>query len=312
MRKEVLDYLICPLCRKKEYSFLSNIFKESDKDIISATLTCPNCHKEFLIKNGIAYLSPDLTKKNNINHTKYENTQVVSSYLWSHYSDIMLDPEANNAYSKWAKMSAKADISLDIGCSVGRMTFEMAQKSKFTIGIDLSAPFIAMAKKLQKNGFLEFDLITEGELTIKKKITLPNNWNLSNIEFIVADALSLPFKKDIFSQSASLNVLDKVPKPIDHLKEINRVSKTSGSRLIFSDPFSWSTDCTEKRNWLGGVTEGDYKGFAFDNLCDLFCGKKNILTPAWEIEKHGSVHWKIRNHRNHYEMIKSKFIVILR
>ncbi len=312
MKKEVLDYLICPLCRKKEYSFLPNILKESDKDIISAVLTCPNCHKKFLIKDGIAYLSHDLTKNSSIICAKYETPQVASSYLWSHYSDIMADPEACNAYSTWANMSTDTELSIDIGCSVGRMTFEMAQKSKFTIGVDLSSTFIAIAKKLQKNGFIEFNLIIEGELTAKNRITLPDNWDLSNIEFIVADALHLPFKKDIFSQLASLNILDKVPKPLDHLKEINRVSKTKNSRLIFSDPFSWSTDCAKKKDWLGGTQKGNYKGFTFDNLCELFCGKNNILTPAWKIEKHGDVLWKIRNHRNHYEMIKSKFIILLR
>jgi hypothetical protein len=40
----------------------------------------------------------------------------------------------------------------------------------------------------------------------------------------------------------SLNMVDKLPKPLVHLAEINRLAQISGAQFLFSDPFSWSKE----------------------------------------------------------------------
>jgi SAM-dependent methyltransferase len=125
------------------------------------------------------------------------------------------------------------------------------------------------------------------------------------VEFIVGDALALPFRSKVFSAVASLNLIDKVPLPLNHLKETNRVSKEKGAQFLFSDPFSWSSDVAEEENWLGGKDHGPHSGRGMDNILLLLTGKKGDLKPTWDITSKGHIWWRIRNHRNHFELIRS-------
>ena len=60
---------------------------------------------------------------------------MVSSYLWSHYGDILGDPEASSAYAEWAGlMNGGAGMALDIGSAVGRFAFEMSRTRDFVVG----------------------------------------------------------------------------------------------------------------------------------------------------------------------------------
>jgi hypothetical protein len=88
---------------------------------------------------------------------------------------------------------------------------------------------------------------------------------------------------------------------------MNRVTKTKDAQFLFSDPFSWSTEVANEEAWLGGKNSGSYAGAGIENIIALLKGHKNKLLPEWSIEKHGHVWWKIRNHSNHFELIKSCF-----
>ena len=60
---------------------------------------------------------------------------MVSSYLWSHYADLLGDEEATGAYSEWAALLApEGGMGLDAGCAVGRFTFELSRKCDLVVG----------------------------------------------------------------------------------------------------------------------------------------------------------------------------------
>ena len=141
--------------------------------------------------------------------------------MWSHYSDILSESNASSAYTEWANlMHLNSGIALDAGSAAGRYTFEMSKKSDFAIGVDNSLSFIQSARELMINHQMKIDLLQEGVLTKKNTLDLPDTWDSDKIEFIVGDALALPFRSKTFSSLASLNLIDKVPLPIKHLKEI--------------------------------------------------------------------------------------------
>jgi hypothetical protein len=102
--------------------------------------------------------------------------------------------------------------------------------------------------------------------------------------------------------------VDKIPFPIKHLTEMNRVARQHGAQFVFSDPFSWSQDVAEEKNWLGGRNNGTFSGRGMDNVIALLKGQEGILRPPWEIEDQGHIWWKIRTHRNHFELIRSCFV----
>lgn len=305
MRDFLLEILICPSCLPEEnYLELKNYIHESN-DIVSGNLICNKCGAKYRIENGIAILTPNPNWSPS-RYNKYEHPKVISSYLWSHYGDWLNDEEWIPAYPKWASLvNPVIGISLDIGSAVGRTVFELAKKSKFSIGIDLSLSFVKTARELMKYRELNFDLIEEGYITKPAKIKLPDDYRIENIDFIIADALALPFKKEVFRCVLSLNVIDKVPLPFKHIEEINRVSSFKNAQFLISDPFSWNEEVAKVEDWLGGKKEGEYSGYGIENIIEIL---KNQIYPSWNINHRGEIFWKIRNHRNHFEFIRSLYV----
>ena len=309
MKKKILEMLVCPSCLPEEHALDPRIRKEDEDDILEGILSCLHCGSKYAIQNGIAFLDPGSHQKEQAKVSKYEAAPVVSSYLWSHYGDLLKDENASEAYQDWSEqMGLLPGFALDAGSAVGRFTFELSRKSDFAIGIDNSISFIRTARELMLRREKEFELLQEGLVTQKKTVTMPEGWKSQNTEFLVADAQKLPFKSGSFSSLASLNLVDKLPEPLEHLKEMNRVAKSKQSQFLFSDPFSWSEEVTGPGNWLGGTHEGPYSGDGIKNVRAILSGRDNGLGPQWNIEKVGHVWWKIRTHQNHFELIRSCFI----
>lgn len=312
MKNFLADFLICPACLPKEIGLNLEVNESEDEDVTSGFLICKKCRLKYRIEDGVAVLTPYPDWQPDIKN-KYENPRVVFSYLWSHYGDLLGDRDWLPAYPNWSKlMSKNKGYSLDIGCAVGRFTFEMTGKSDYSIGFDLSFEFIKTARELMKKRGLTFELTEEGYITSTAQIRLPDNVNTKNVEFFVADALNVPFPKSFFTKVASLNILDKVPNPMKHLKEMNRVCRDKDAEILISDPFSWSEEVASVSEWLGGKNEGDFSGFGHDNVARILEGYGEHIIPPWKIIERGKVDWKIRNHRNHSELIKSLYIKAIR
>lgn len=314
MKKSLIEILVCPACLPDENSLDMEILQEQGGDIIEGSLRCSQCGKTYLIQNGIAFLDVTSLQESGIKaDSKYETTSVLSSYMWSHYGDILKDSHASSAYREWVGLiKPHSGVTLDAGSAVGRFSFEMSEKSDFVIGIDNSLSFIRAARELMLKRQMKIQLKQEGRLTEEKTVALPETWDSDKVEFIVGDAQALPFKSRAFSSVASLNLVDKVPFPLRHLKEMNRVAKEKEAQFLFSDPFSWSEDVAKEEDWLGGTEKGAYAGRGVENVMAFLKGQKGGLAPGWKIEKNGHVWWKIRTHSNHFEMIRSCFVKVFR
>ena len=310
MKRFLLPHLICPACLPKEYPLNLITEREADGDIISGTLTCTKCKRRFPIKEGIAHLLPDPDSSPAGAQWRYEEKGMTDRYLWSHYGDLLGDTIHEGAAIPWADCLSKAGTTgFDAGCSVGRITFEMASRCNLAVGCDLSHGFIKTARSLAQKRQLDFTLPLEGNLTETFRLSLPDRWRTDNVEFVIADALRLPFSAHCFDQIASLNLLDRVNYPLAHLFEMNRVAAPHNASFLFADPFSWSTTAAPEERWLGGTTSGPYAGRGRDNVRGLLEGKDRILLPAWTIAQTGSHAWKMRTHCNHYEVITSAYLV---
>ena len=309
MNKVLLEFLVCPQCLPEEKPLKCKIDQQEQEDIIKGALICGQCGAGYPIEDGIPFLLPvDFSNSFSANF-KYEAPPVLSSYLWSHYADLWADPDHTRPYEKWAELlDSSPGFALDAGCAVGRLVFELTKKADFVIGVDASSSFVKRARELKLKRKIHFNMKTEGMLEETVEVVLPESVRTDNAEFILADVQRLPFKSSLFSTTASLNIVDKVPSPITHLKEINRVALDVNSQLLFSDPFSWSNDITEPENWLGGVDSGQFPGMGIDNVRAILSGMSGHLDTWWEIVETGHVWWKIRNHRNHFELIKSLYL----
>jgi hypothetical protein len=181
----------------------------------------------------------------------------------------------------------------------------MARKCEFVIGLDNSVAFISAARELMIERRMKLVLPDEGHLTLEAHLQLPPEWTTSNMEFIVADAQALPFPSNLFSSAASLNMVDKVPLPMAHLKESNRVVADAEAQFLLSDPFSWSVEAATEPNWLGGLRTGAFAGHGLQNIAAMLEDDHGPMRPQWAIDHRGHVWWKIRTHSNHFELIRS-------
>jgi len=308
MKKSLLTMLVCPACLPEEIPLDATVQQQDREDILEGTLRCDRCGILYPIHDGLAFLDPPSAAPRQ-QGIGYESPKALASYLWSHYGDLLEDPEASDAYRKWADQIAPANgPALDIGAAVGRFAFEMHDKCDFVIGIDKSESFIRTARELLIHRRKEISLPEEGLLNREVTLRLPETWHCDHIEFVVGDAQALPFRSGIFACLASLNLVDKLPRPLQHLTEMDRVARRKDAQALISDPFSWSPEAAEEQHWLGGKSSQPFAGRGLDNITALLRGDQQALQTAWQIERQGHVWWKIRTHANHFELIRSCYV----
>ena len=310
MKKWLHENLVCPTCLPRQVPLDLKIREECGDDIIDGKLLCPACGVPYAIDKGVAVIVPESTKSAMTNASGYNSQTMLSAYLWSHYSDLFNDPDATDAYRAWAALIKPSDgIALDIGCAVGRLSFEMSMTQRQVVGIDTSFSFIEKARRLLQQRRLCFDLIVEGLIAEDRACALHPSWNYDRVDFIVADALALPFADHLFSTVSSLNILEKVPDPLRHLREANRVLAPEDGLLAFSDPFSWDASVTASDLWIGGRPDGPFSGRGIDCMRRIFSGEAGIFKPSLNIMESGAVPWKIRKTANLWEHITSHYLV---
>ncbi|MGC1119711.1 MAG: methyltransferase domain-containing protein [Candidatus Methanofastidiosia archaeon] len=235
----------------------------------------------------------------------------VSFFTWAHYDDIKKENILKNAIKSAGiedidalspqrlyteirdLMPEKIDPSLpalEVGCSVGRMTHVLAEKSRFAIGMDCSFEAIRTAREIgQSEGYYYYDLRVEGMRNEKRKIDTSSIIK-KNVEFIVSDAQNLPFPSTFFGIVLSMNLLDVVQFPIKNLQEVHRVLSVGGYFLM-CDPYNWSQASTAKSpDWIGGKEDGSYAGESSTVLRSLL---KNELHFRIDREK-DFIPWVLR------------------
>jgi SAM-dependent methyltransferase/uncharacterized protein YbaR (Trm112 family) len=97
--------------------------------------------------------------------------------------------------------------ALEIGCSIGYFTSNLAKKFSFAFGMDLSFSFIREARKRISNE--------------KEK----------NLEFYVADILQPPFNSMIFDTIVALNLIQHL-RPADLLSSVCQLLKPNGDFIL--------------------------------------------------------------------------------
>jgi putative 4-mercaptohistidine N1-methyltranferase len=143
--------------------------------------------------------------------------------------------------------------ALDLGCAVGRSTFELARWADEVVGIDLSSRFISAAQAVQKAGQIEIKILEEGERFTTVTRELDSQLDRSKCRFLVADALRTPDHIGTFDLVLAANLIDRVPSPANLLREIKRLVRADG-HVILASPYTWLEEFTPRENWLADST----------------------------------------------------------
>lgn len=305
MRRHLLDLLICPACLPAEKPLAATLHDVRDDEVVAAKLACPKCRAVYPVSDGLATLLPAGAPED-----RYASSSRLAGYLWSHYADLDGDPDAHRAFPAWrAVLAGAGGPALDAGCAVGRLSFELAQQAELVVGIDRAAGFVMAARSLAREGQLGYELISEGELCETRTVRLPADLPRDRVEFLVADAMALPFPSGLFATTTSLNLVDRVPLPRLHLAELNRVARRVGATMLLADPWSWAAGPALPEEWLGGRRSGPGAGVGRDNVRQLLERRRTL---AWRVTDSGRIGWTLRHHRNHFELIYSDYLLARR
>ncbi len=229
----------------------------------------------------------------------YESDRLVSQYLEFHYGNeyfgvpnypIACVKHCERFFNDHSKLRA-----LDLGCSVGRVAFELAKHFAHVDGIDFSAQFIQHAIMLQENGSLHFSVTTEGELLEHKEITLTAfgyDDLKARVQFTQGDACDLePIYKD-YDLIFCSNLIDRLYDPGLFLKSIHERLSPNGL-LVLTSPYSWHEEFTNKNKWLGG--------FNNDKKQTTLEGLKSILTPHFTLLEVADLPFVIRETQRKFQ-----------
>jgi putative 4-mercaptohistidine N1-methyltranferase len=189
----------------------------------------------------------------------YETDELVSQYLEFHYGSSYFDVPnypVNCIEIGMQHVQLNQPLrALDLGCSVGRSTFELAKHFQHVDGIDFSARFIQHGHQLKEDGLVRYMITTEGELKDFKEISLDQLGYgdvQHKVDFIQGDACNL---KPLFSDYDLVfcgNLLDRLYDPELFLDSIeSRINE--GGYLVLTSPYTWLEDYTAKEKWLGGI-----------------------------------------------------------
>jgi putative 4-mercaptohistidine N1-methyltranferase len=247
----------------------------------------------------------------------YETEKYLNEYLLFHYgeaADVLIwDPAPVEAVgfptrcvSDCIQLAAIPDNAraLDLGCAVGRSSFELARHCTEVIGIDNSQSFVRAAIDLRHHGQLHFDRIEEGVLTTRCAATVPPDIDRTRVHFEVGDALDLRPTLGIFDVLLAANLLCRLEDPIRLLLRFPQLVRPGG-QLILISPYSWSRKFTPRAKWLGGY-ENDGRKF------ETFVTLSKFLELDFTLLRTRELPFLIREHARKYQWGVSQASVWLR
>ncbi|NES76899.1 MULTISPECIES: 5-histidylcysteine sulfoxide synthase [unclassified Okeania] len=152
------------------------------------------------------------------------------------------------------RLGIKKDRAIDVGCSVGGSTFELARGCESVLGIDLSVTFIEAAETLRRKGRLAYSRRDEGENTSQAEVCLPEDLDRRIVNFRRADACALPPELVGFDVVLAANLICRLPSPRGFLGRLcgARGLVRPGGLLVLATPFTWDERFTPRDAWLGG------------------------------------------------------------
>lgn len=183
--------------------------------------------------------------------------------------------------------------ALDLGCAVGRSSFELARHCTEVIGIDYSRLFVEVATYLKRQGSITYAYADEGELRVPATAVVPADIDRARVRFEQGDAMNLRADLGQFDVVLMANLIDRLSDPRRCLARLPELVKPGG-QVIITSPCTWLAEYTPRENWLGGF---ERDGTAVRTLDTL----QAILSPAFELVACRNLPFLIREHARKFQ-----------
>ncbi len=236
--------------------------------------------RHFYQHAGFRYVESGYEEQ--INANMYESDLQVAQYAefgWGEKCFGIENFPARCASLALEYMKRKPKKSaLDVGCAIGRSSFELARAFDEVTGLDFSARFISLATKLKEEGEIGYTFPREGELVDYKEVRL-KAFGLedvaSKVQFWQVDACNLKPQFRGYDLIFAGNLIDRLYDPAKFLSDLH-TRLNEGGMLILTSPYTWLEEFTPRDKWLGGFKRDGEDFTTLDGL-------REILAPHFDL-----------------------------
>lgn len=192
-------------------------------------------------------------------------------------------------------LPAEGSAALDVGCAVGRSSFELSGLCDEVTGLDFSGTFVKAADTLGRVGELKYRHRVQGERFADAVARVPVEARAENVNFRVGDACDLPHDLGPFHLVHAANLLCRLPEPEAFLRSLPRLVRPGG-QLLLATPFTWLESFTPRDKWIGAVAEGISSVEAL----------RRILEADFRLEREADLPFLLREHERKFQYGLSK------
>jgi putative 4-mercaptohistidine N1-methyltranferase len=220
----------------------------------------------------------------------YETDTAVSQYCEAHYGEmyfgVPIFPVRCARIANEFVGQRPHRTALDLGCAVGRASFELARHFDAVTGIDFSARFIRVALQLKENGNAHYELVEEGEVVSYHEARLADFglWECADrVEFFQGDATNLKVQFTGYDLILAANLIDRLYDPGRFVASIHERLQLGGV-LVLTSPYTWLEEFTTKENWLGGYRQAGEPRMTLDALGEVLAPHFRMLDTPRDVE----------------------------
>ena len=178
--------------------------------------------------------------------------------------------------------------ALDLGCAVGRSTFELARHCSKVIGIDFSRTFIDAAIRVKEHGKLQVTRVDEGSNTTVLSLSVEDTIDRNRVSFEQGDAQCLRDDLGEFDVLIACNLICRLPDPMRLLERLPELVKPGG-QLLITTPYTWLEEYTPPSRWLDTGESTSFEGL------------QKALEPTFALEKKWDMPFLIREHARKFQ-----------
>jgi putative 4-mercaptohistidine N1-methyltranferase len=229
----------------------------------------------------------------------YETEKLLAEYLLFHYGtpeEILPYPFGPREALEYPARCVSECVGalppgargLDLGCAVGRSSFELARRCSEVIGIDYSQNFVSAATELRETGELGYARLDEGTRSTPLLARVPSEIDRRRVTFERGDAQAPREGLGVSDVVLMANLIDRLREPRRCLEQLAGLVKPGG-QLVITSPYTWMEDHTPRALWL--CDEGG----------DTLAGLRAELGGAFELIETKDLPFLIREHARKFQ-----------
>ena len=213
--------------------------------------------RHFFQHAGFRYIETDSPEVPVQKVSLCEQDPEVACDLNTHYGSGVMNfanPLLNTVEKVMRHYQGKTSKALDLGCSVGRASFELAKHFEQVDGIDFTARNIQHALALKEGEPVRFATEQEGEIVDFHEVSIAMlgfTELAERIHFCQGDGHNLKPQFSGYDLILCHRLVEYLYSPKTFINQI-KSRLNPGGVLAIGSAYQWDSELTKSENWLGG------------------------------------------------------------